>query len=75
MSFPDSLPSAQPSKSISATSFGMEESLKGGKSKGMVDQEFLVDDRFMLQKIQSTIIEYNFLLTSQLEEQRAVFEQ
>ena len=34
-----------------------------------------VDDRFLLDKIQTTISEYNFLLASQLEEQRAFFEQ
>ena len=33
-----------------------------------------VDDRFLLEKIQNTISEYNYLLSSQLEEQRAYFE-
>jgi hypothetical protein len=33
-----------------------------------------IDDRLILDKIQSTIREYNYLLTSQLEEQRTYFE-
>ena len=38
------------------------------------DESKFVDDRFLIEKIQSTILEYNYLLTSQLEEQRSVFE-
>ena len=33
-----------------------------------------LNDRFVLEKIQSLIREYNHLLTSQLEEQRTYFE-
>ena len=33
-----------------------------------------VDDRFLLEKIQNTVSEYNYLLSSQLEEQRNHFE-
>lgn len=38
------------------------------------DQSKFVDDRFLIEKVQSTILEYNYLLTSQLEEQRSIFE-
>jgi hypothetical protein len=33
-----------------------------------------VDDRFIVEKVQNSIFEYNHLLTSQLEEQRTVYE-
>lgn len=34
----------------------------------------MVSDSFLLSKIQSIILEYNYLLTVQLEEQRSVFD-
>lgn len=36
--------------------------------------EKYVDDRFIVDKVQNSIFEYNHLLTSQLEEQRNVYE-